>query len=144
MFPVLPYLMAVGLSTLWSTYPERAIDTLVELVKNVAIFWIIVETIRTRRAVERSMVILVGTAGLLGAVSLHQFFSGDFSSNYAGFARSPVANIVGDVNAQRIGGPLGSPNYFALILAATVVGTVVISGWYAAAGAAVIADMVGR
>jgi hypothetical protein len=33
---------------------------------------------------------------------------------------------------------------FALMLAAMIVSTVLVSGWYAAAGAAVIADMVGR
>jgi O-antigen ligase len=59
-------------------------------------------------------------AGLLSLVSLHQYFTGNFASMYGGFAQSPVNHIVGEISEPRLGGPLLSPNYFALSLIYTV------------------------
>jgi O-antigen ligase len=53
-------------------------------------------------------------------ISVHQYVTGNFSSDYGGFAQSSVRQIVDSVHSQRLAGPIGDPNFYALILLVTV------------------------
>jgi O-antigen ligase len=51
---------------------------------------------------------------------MHQYLTANFSSDYAGFAQSSVHQIVDELHSQRVAGPIGDPNFYALILLVTV------------------------
>jgi putative inorganic carbon (hco3(-)) transporter len=116
----LPYAAVVLLSAFWSAHPGRAVTVGGNLLKDLIIYWIIADTIRTARALKRAMQILVLTAACLSLLSLHQYFTGNFPNNYWGFAQSEVLHILGDYDSYRLGGPLNSSVYFAVILVVTI------------------------
>jgi len=120
LFPLLPYLLVVSLSVLWGDVTDGALNTAVELIKNLLIFWVLVELLRSQPAYKAACIALVLVAGALSLLSIHQFVTGNFSSDYAGFAQSPVRQIVDQLHSQRVAGPIGDPNFYALILLVTV------------------------
>jgi putative inorganic carbon (HCO3(-)) transporter len=120
LFPLLPYLVVVMLSVLWSSSPDRALSAAIELSKNVLIFWVLVELLDCQATYKAACVALVLVAGGLSAVSIHQYVSGNFSADYAGFAQSSIRQIVDNGHSQRAAGPIGDPNFYALILLVTV------------------------
>jgi putative inorganic carbon (HCO3(-)) transporter len=120
LFPLLPYLVVVTLSVLWSASADRALSAASELSKNLLIFWVLVEFLHPQTTYKAACVALVLVAGALSLVSLHQYVTGNFSSDYAGFAQSSVRQIVDSLHSQRLAGPIGDPNFYALILLVTV------------------------
>jgi O-antigen ligase len=120
LFPLLPYLVVVSLSVLWSTSPDRALSAATDLSKNLLVFWVLVELLHSLTTYKAACVALVLVAGALSVMSIHQYVSGNFSSDYAGFAQSSVHQIVDKLQSQRVAGPIGDPNFYALILLVTV------------------------
>jgi O-antigen ligase len=120
LFPLLPYLVVVSLSVLWSASMERALSAAIDLSKNLLIFWVLVEFLRRQNTFKAACVTLVLVAGVLSMISVHQYVTGNFSSDYGGFAQSSVRQIVDKVHSQRLAGPIGDPNFYALILLVTV------------------------
>jgi O-antigen ligase len=120
LFPLLPYLVVVSLSVLWSASMERALSAAIDLSKNLLIFWVLVEFLHRQNTFKAACVALVLVAGVLSMISVHQYVTGNFSSDYGGFAQSSVRQIVDSVHSQRLAGPIGDPNFYALILLVTV------------------------
>jgi putative inorganic carbon (hco3(-)) transporter len=120
LFGFLPYLTVVGLSAVWATDPDRAVTTAIDLGKDLLIFWVLVELIADSRILKACGLALVLTAGVLSLLSVSQYTTGTFMSNYGGFATASVRQIVNNINLYRIGGPIGDPNFYALILLVTV------------------------
>ena len=120
LLPYLPYLSVVSLSALWSNVADNAVNAAVELTKNLLIFWVAVELLHSQPAYKAACIALVLVAGTLSLLSIHQFITGNFASDYGGFAVSPVRQIVDQLNSQRVAGPIGDPNFYALILLVTV------------------------
>jgi putative inorganic carbon (hco3(-)) transporter len=116
----LPYAAVVLLSPFWSAFPGRAFTVGGNLLKDLVIYWIIADTVRTGRALKRAMQVLVLTAAFLSLLSLHQYFTDNFPNNYWGFSQSEVLHILGDHDAYRLGGPLNSSVYFAILLVVTI------------------------
>ncbi|MFN0074219.1 MAG: O-antigen ligase family protein, partial [Chloroflexota bacterium] len=116
----MPYIAVVTLSPLWSAFPARAFNVSAILLKDIVIFWMFADALRDRVMLLRAAQAIVISAAALSLPSLHQYFTGNFDSSYGGFAASAVLNIVGDFESHRLGGPVNSPNYFALILLITV------------------------
>src|SRR5262249_1429196 len=54
------------------------------------------------------------------ALSIYQHLTGTFSNAYGGFAQASVRQIVDRVESYRVAGPVGDPNFYALILLVTV------------------------
>jgi putative inorganic carbon (HCO3(-)) transporter len=119
-FPLLPYFAVVSLSALWAVDPQRTVGGAAELAKNLLIFWVAVELIRSLRVLTACCLALVLSAGALSAISVYQYVTGTFTSDYGGFAQADVRQIVDNVNLYRLAGPIGDPNFYALILLVTV------------------------
>jgi putative inorganic carbon (HCO3(-)) transporter len=120
LFPVLPYLAVVSLSVLWASAPDRALTTAIDLAKDLLIFWVLIELIDHLATLKACCLALTLVAGSLAAVSVYQQATGTFTSDYGGFAQASVRQIVGSVSLYRLSGPVGDPNYFALILLVVV------------------------
>jgi putative inorganic carbon (hco3(-)) transporter len=119
-WPVLPYLTIVSLSAAWASDAGRSLSTAVDLAKNVLIFWVLVESISSARALKMVCLVLVLVAALLSGLSIYQQATATFTSHYAGFAQASIRQIAGTENLYRLSGPVGDPNYYALILLVVV------------------------
>ena len=64
LFPLLPYLVVVSLSVLWSSFTDGAVKTAVELSKNLLIFWVLVELLHCQTTYKAASVALVLVAQL--------------------------------------------------------------------------------
>ena len=53
-------------------------------------------------------------------MSIYQYLTGTFLNQYWGLAQTKYMNIVGETNGYRISGPVGDPNFFAMIMVALV------------------------
>jgi O-antigen ligase len=107
-------------SGITSPFAPGPVETLNLLVRDLVVFWLLTVLLGHSRRLKAAAGTLVVVAGLLSVVSLHQYVTGNFGSNYGGFAQSAVLHIVGTIEDPRLGGPLNSPNYFALSLIYTV------------------------
>src|SRR5215472_4824093 len=119
-FPLLPYLAVVGVSALWATAPERSLASAEDLAKNLLICWVLIELVSSLSALVACCLALVLTAGALSVLSVYQYVTGTFTSDYGGFAQAEVRQIVDSENLNRLAGPIGDPNFYALILLVTV------------------------
>jgi putative inorganic carbon (HCO3(-)) transporter len=120
LLPFLPYAIVVTLSALWATAPDVTLTTAFDLTKNLLIFWVLVELIGSVRTLRACCLALtLATAGLAG-LSVYQQATASFASDYGGFAQASVRQIVGSVSLYRLAGPVGDPNYYALILLVVV------------------------
>ena len=120
LIPLLPYLMVVSLSVLWSTATDGAVSSAIDLAKNVLVFWVLVELLHNQDTYRATCLALVAVAGTLSLLSIHQYITGNFASDYAGFAQASVHQIVDKLQSQRVAGPIGDSNFYALILLVTV------------------------
>jgi putative inorganic carbon (HCO3(-)) transporter len=142
--PVAAYLVVASMSLLWTEDVASTWDSLVILVKDVAIFWVVAEIVSTYRLIRPAALALVLTAGVLAIIGIHQYATGDYQSSYGGFAQSAVLNIVGDVDSYRLGGPMNSPNAFANILLLTIpLGMAVLRTWKSMYGRALLIGLLG-
>ena len=67
------------------------------------------------------LVAIVAAGAAMATLSVFQYLTGTFDRDYFGFATAPLANVVGEVDSNRIAGPIGDPNFFAQLLAVSAV-----------------------
>jgi O-antigen ligase len=105
-------------SLLYAHFPQETLAALVEFAKNVLLVLLIVAGLQRSDGggLRRAVWALLAAGLFLGLLSVYQQFTGDFEQRFFGFSVAEVQNIAGRVSGYRIGGPLGSPNYYAMIL----------------------------
>jgi O-antigen ligase len=114
---VLAWVGVVMLGVVYAVDPDRTWARLVELIRVLVVFFAVVVSIRRPDVFRAAGWALILSGGLMAAVNVFQFASGTFDNDYLGLAQAEVAQIVtGEADAPRIGGPLASPNFFALVL----------------------------
>jgi O-antigen ligase len=119
-FPLLPYFAVVSLSALWATAPDRSLSSAGDLAKNLLICWVLIELMSSLNPLVAGCLALVLVSGALSLLSVYQYVTGTFTSDYGGFAQAEVRQIMDSENLYRLAGPIGDPNFFALILLVTV------------------------
>ena len=72
LIPLLPYLIVVSLSVLWSTATDGAVSSAIDLAKNVLVFWVLVELLHNQDTYRATCLALVAVAGTLSLLSIHQ------------------------------------------------------------------------
>ena len=131
--PVLPlvfvFLAALFLSGTFSREPDvvrGAID--LYLTEGLLLYLLVSNAVRTTRMLTMVVWTLIAAAGLLGALSTVQELTHTYENDYAGFAQVDRLDVGGNLNIApdtaeekelrpRLGGPLGSENRYAQILA---------------------------
>ncbi len=131
--PVLPlvflFLGALFLSGTLSREPDvvrGAID--LYLTEGLILYLLVSNAVRTTRMLTMVVWTLIAAASLLGALSVVQELTHSYENNYAGFAQVDRLDVGGNFNIApdtaedkelrpRLGGPLGSENRYAQILA---------------------------
>ncbi|MGH3036628.1 MAG: O-antigen ligase family protein [Gaiellaceae bacterium] len=131
--PVLPlfllFLAALFLSGTLSQEPDvvrEAID--IYLTEGLLLYLLVSNAVRTTRMLTMVVWTLIAAASMLGALSIVQELTHTYENNYAGFAQVDRLDVGGNFNIApdsaedkelrpRLGGPLGSENRYAQILA---------------------------
>lgn len=124
-FPLLIVFLAIQLiGALFSeNIGEAADNVMVFLIEGLALFFLIVNTVRTRAMLRQVIWTLVLVGVLLGGVPLYQQLTGTFDNHYGGFAqisegtiRTGEENIQGEVRQPRLAGAIGEQNRYAQIM----------------------------
>ena len=130
--PVLPlfllFLGALFLSGTLSREPDvvrEAID--IYLTEGLLLYLLVSNAVRTTRMLTMVVWTLIAAASMLGALSIVQELTHTYENNYGGFAQVDRLDVGGNFNIApdaeekelrpRLGGPLGSENRYAQILA---------------------------
>ncbi len=112
---------AVGLVSLFfAANTARTQAGLIAFVKDSLIVIAIAMLLKWGVLLRRIVWTLLGTGIFLGTISVIQQITGTFENTYWGFGQARIKNIVGDVSGYRIAGPIGSPNFFALVMVVLV------------------------
>jgi hypothetical protein len=102
------------------------------LLEGMLMYVLVLNAVRTRRALRQCLVAMVLAGTLLGGLSLLQNVTGSFQSQFGGFALTRTKNALGEVREaqmvttdphtgkevmrSRAMGPIGDPNYYGQLL----------------------------
>jgi O-antigen ligase len=114
------YCLVGAASMVYSADITQTRTTLFYLVKD-SIIAIIVVILLKQANVLRGVIWSLLAAGIfMGTFGVYQHLTGTFDNSYWGLATSEMRDIVDGTTHYRIGGPIGSSNFFAQILLALI------------------------
>jgi len=113
---VFAFVFVAFVSTAWARDLEIADVRLLALAKAAALFALATLLMRDRTRVMQGIVALVASSFFLGVLVIVQHLTGDFDNEMGGLARTKDAHIYGELFRPRAAGPVGDPNFFALVL----------------------------
>ena len=114
-------IQAVG--TIFASRPDLAMDKVTTfLLEGLVLYFLVLNTVRTPRMLRFSIWAVVAAGLLMGAISLYQEVTHTYDNNYWGYAQWGTAfgtgqsNLLGDVVAPRLEGPIGDDNRYAQVM----------------------------
>jgi putative inorganic carbon (hco3(-)) transporter len=90
--------------------------------EGVGLYFLIINTVRSPKVLNRVVWTLLIAGGIIGALSLYQQVTGTFNNPYWGFAQvtgrgfTAEETLQGDVTQYRVSGPIGEKNRYAQIM----------------------------
>jgi O-antigen ligase len=107
----------VGLgSLLYAVDSSAVMAALDDYVKNAAIALVAIAVLRNPAQFRHVIWTLLIVGIFLGALSVLQYLTKNYSGVYGGFAVAKLMNITTGVNDYRLTGPVGDPNFFAQVM----------------------------
>ena len=107
-------------SALFSIDTKRSWDAVVVFVtEGFALYFLLINVIRTPETLRQVTWVLLSAGAVVASLSVHQVLTGNYDSNYFGFAqadtsiRTGVTTLTGDVLQPRMAGSIGETNRFA-------------------------------
>lgn len=94
----------------------EAFDSIIDFAKDFAIVIIIVQLCGDELTWKRMIWVLIGTAGILGSMTVYQTATGNYEFEFWGWAKAPVHEVVEGFDSARPTGPLDDPNYYSQLL----------------------------
>lgn len=98
----------------------RSQNALIEFVKNCLLVFAVVLAMRDSRSLRGVSWALLAAGIFMGSLTVYQQLTGTFENSYWGFAQTEVKNIIADVSDHRASGPVGSSNFYALVMVTLV------------------------
>lgn len=105
--------LVIFLSLLNAIDPWAARERLFDWARDFVIVLIIVQLADQEQAWKRMQWVLIGSAALLGGLSLFQTLTGSYENTFWGLAKTGVHQITDGFDSRRITGPLEDPNFYA-------------------------------
>jgi putative inorganic carbon (hco3(-)) transporter len=122
--PTLPlvfaFLAALFLSATLTGEPTDARRSVeLYITEGLLLYLLVTNAVRTTHVLTMVCWALIAAGSLLGGLSIYQELTGTYANGYAGFAQVDKLEEIAseDVDRPRLGGPLGSENRYAQILA---------------------------
>jgi putative inorganic carbon (HCO3(-)) transporter len=110
-------------SALFSSDTRRSWDAVITfLVEGIGLYFLLINVIRTPDMLRATTWVLIASGALVSVFSVHQVMTGNFDSNYFGFAqadtaiRTGVVTLTGEVLQPRMAGSIGETNRFAQVM----------------------------
>jgi putative inorganic carbon (HCO3(-)) transporter len=110
------YGVVFGASLLYAVNFDKSMESLQDYIKDAAIALLLVLLIRRISTLRNVIWTLLMVGLFVSLINIFQFYTGTFTNAYYGFAQADMQSILGNTDDWRIAGPIGDPNYFALIL----------------------------
>jgi putative inorganic carbon (hco3(-)) transporter len=117
------YFSIMVLSSAFSRYIDIALPGAINFgVEAVGLYFLLINTIRTPRLLNRVVWSLLIAGGLMGGLSLYQQVTGTFANSYWGYAQvmgkgfTAGETLQGTVTQARVSGPIGEKNRYAQIM----------------------------
>lgn len=108
------------ISLLYAADPSRSQNALIDYAKDCVLLLTVVLALRRRISLHYVIWALLLAGLFMGTLTVYQQLTGTFTNTYGGFAQAEVKNIVGTVSDFRVAGPVGSTNFYAMILVVLV------------------------
>ncbi len=119
---LLPTLMVVayGLvgftSLIYAPDKDAVMYSLSNYMKDAVIALVVVALLKKPQQFRQVIYTLLVIGIFIGSLSVHQYLTKNFRSDYGGFAVAEYMNIVENTNDYRLSGPVGDPNFFAQVM----------------------------
>ena len=114
------YGLVLASSLLYASDTTLVSDSLNDIAKDVFIAFIVIVLLNSG-ARMRGVVWSLLIAGIfMGTISVYQYFTGTFGNYYWGFAQSSYMQYAGTQEGYRISGPVGDPNFYAMVMVVLV------------------------
>jgi len=114
------YAAVLWASAIWAPNPASSVAAATELVKDLLIVYVMVETFDTPQRLRLAIWVVIIAGTLLAGLSVLQAATHTYGNTYGGLAQAPVREITIKSNSERSAGPIGDPNFYGLILVALV------------------------
>ncbi|MBI9043226.1 MAG: O-antigen ligase family protein [Anaerolineaceae bacterium] len=114
------YGITVFLSVVYADAFSLSVDAMIIFAKDAMIAIVIAILVRQKESMNYALWALMAAGAFLGLLSIIQYTSGNFSSNFGGFADANIMHISGESHEYRIMGTFGDPNAYAQIMVAIV------------------------
>jgi putative inorganic carbon (HCO3(-)) transporter len=103
-------------SLLYAPDVDAVVNSLSNFVKDALIALVVVALLKKPVQFRHVIYTLLLIGAFIGSISVHQYVTGNFTSDYGGFAAAEYMNIIEDNDDYRLSGPLGDPNFFAQVM----------------------------
>jgi putative inorganic carbon (hco3(-)) transporter len=103
-------------SYLYAPYPDAVSLALGNYVKDALIALVVVALLKKPHQFRYVIYTMLFIGIFIGTISIHQYVTNNYTSDYGGFAVAEYMNIVGETNGYRLSGPVGDPNFFAQVM----------------------------
>jgi hypothetical protein len=121
---ILSFVLVQAVGAVFADKPDVAVLNLASsAVESIGFYFLLVNVIRTPATLRRVIWTLLAAGTLMGGLSVYQQCTGTFKNNYGGFAqmsdaafRTGEKTLAGDVEQQRLSGPIGEQNRYAQIM----------------------------
>ncbi len=110
------YAFACTLSLFAARAPAFTFAELTLLAKNALIVLCVVTLVQSGATLRRVIWALLAATIFMGTLSVHQQLTGNFEFDYWGFGRTPVGFALEGEHTTRLGGPIGDPNFYGMLL----------------------------
>jgi putative inorganic carbon (HCO3(-)) transporter len=111
------YLAVLLASSIWATAGSLASGQALSLLKNLTIVFVLVELLDSARALRLALWAALAAGVAMAGLTVAQAATHSYGNSFFGFAQAPVRQVVGLDNSFRSAGPIGDPNFYALVLA---------------------------
>lgn len=115
-FMVVAYGLVGFASMLYAPNTDSVTQSLSNYVKDALIALVVVALLKKPHQFKHVIYTLLVVGAFIGSISVHQYLTGNFRSDYGGFAIAEYMNIVERTNDYRLSGPVGDPNFFAQVM----------------------------
>ena len=107
------YLLAVTISYLAASDKDRALNAILDLVKDIGIMYTVLFALRKPSDWKQAIWVVILTTTVVSLFGLFQVFTGNYSQDFFGLAAYVI-----DVTTMRLGGPVSDPNMWGQIVVA--------------------------
>jgi O-antigen ligase len=109
-----------AISLLYASDTKVVSETLGDFVKDVFIAFIIIVMMNNGRRLRGVFWALLLAGIFVGTLSVYQYLTSSFGSDFGGFAQTGYMQYVGEKEGYRIFGPVGDPNFYAQVMVVLV------------------------